>query len=95
MSREVVKALKEEKAEAAEVRVAEAKAQSIAERIADLDQDIALEQKLRETANRKADNAHRSQSALAEQWRARSSPGQGARSSSNCPGTPATPSSGR
>src|SRR5205823_6217135 len=46
--------------------------QSIAERIGDLDEDIALEQKLLETAQKKADNAHAFQEALAEGLRSRS-----------------------
>src|SRR5262249_37308840 len=72
LSRELQKALEEEKAETAAVQVAEEKAHSISERIGDLDEDIALEQKLLETAHKKADNAHAEASALAEQLRTRS-----------------------
>jgi small conductance mechanosensitive channel len=54
------------------VHDAEEKAQSIAERIGDLDEDIALEQKLLGMAQKKADNAHEAQAAMAESLRTRS-----------------------
>ena len=68
----MIKALGVEKAEAKAVREAEAKTQSITERIADLDEDIALEQKMLATAHKQADNAHAARAALAEQLRTRS-----------------------